>query len=78
MLAEPYLAPAARAARGPDLSWLCDDDEYFLLGDNRTDSMDSRRFGPVPASSITGAMWFRLPTHGLFGRRSANRADLTD
>lgn len=77
MLAEPYLAPAARAAPGPDLSWLCDDDEYFLLGDNRTDSMDSRRFGPVPATSVIGGMWFRLPTHALFGRSSSNRADLT-
>ncbi len=75
-LAEPYLAPAARAAPGPDLSWLCDDDEYFLLGDNRADSMDSRRFGPVPASAVIGGMWFRLPTHGLFGRRPSNRADL--
>lgn len=28
--------------------------EYFVLGDDRNDSVDSRIFGPVPASSIVG------------------------
>jgi signal peptidase I len=27
---------------------------YFVLGDNRPDSCDSRRFGPVPRASIIG------------------------
>lgn len=66
-LEEPYLTPEARAAPGPGLTWLCDDDEYFLMGDNRTDSGDSRRYGPVPASSIVGTMRLRLPTHRLLG-----------
>ena len=69
-LAEPYLTAGARAAPGPGLSWLCDDDEYFLMGDNRADSGDSRRFGPVPAASIVGRMRLRLPTHRLLGRSS--------
>ena len=69
-LAEPYLDPEALAAPGPALSWLCDDDEYFLMGDNRADSGDSRRFGPVPASQIVGKMWLRLPTRRLLGRGS--------
>ena len=69
-LAEPYLVgPEAQAARGPGLSWLCNDDEYFLMGDNRADSKDSRRFGPVPTSNIVGGMWLRLPTRCLLGRR---------
>ena len=67
-LEEPYLAPEARMLAGPGLTWLCDDDEYFLIGDNRADSADSRRYGPVPVSSIVGAMWLRLPTHRLLGR----------
>jgi signal peptidase I len=29
-------------------------DEYFLMGDNREDSLDSRWLGPVPRNRITG------------------------
>jgi signal peptidase I len=34
-------------------------DEYFLMGDNRAASLDSRIFGPVPRSYIVGRVWFR-------------------
>ena len=74
-LSEPYLAAGAQAAPGPGLLWVCDDDAYFLMGDNRADSWDSRRFGPVPASSIVGRMWLRLPTHRLLGRGSPGPID---
>lgn len=36
-----------------------DADEYFLLGDNRAASLDSRIFGAVPRSFIVGKVWFR-------------------
>ena len=74
-LSEPYLAVGARAAPGPGLLWLCDEDAYFLMGDNRADSWDSRRFGPIPASNIIGRMWLRLPTHRLLGRSSPDGID---
>ena len=73
-LSEPYLV-GAPAVPGPGLSWLCDDDAYFLMGDNRYDSWDSRRFGPIPASNIVGRMWLRLPTHRLLGRSSPDDID---
>jgi len=34
-------------------------DEYFLLGDNRNSSKDSRTFGPVNRSFIIGKVFFR-------------------
>ena len=34
-------------------------DEYFLLGDNRGSSLDSRNFGPVKEEYIVGKVWLR-------------------
>ncbi len=33
--------------------------EYFVLGDNRIASLDSRYFGPVPRANIVGRVWLR-------------------
>lgn len=33
--------------------------EYFVMGDNRINSMDSRQFGPIKDSSIIGRVWIR-------------------
>ena len=34
-------------------------DEYFVMGDNRDESLDSRSFGPISRSSIIGRVWVR-------------------
>lgn len=34
------------------------EDEYYVLGDNRAVSMDSRMFGPIDRSEITGRLIF--------------------
>ncbi len=37
-----------------DVPYTVPDDHYFLLGDNRSDSFDSRFWGPMPRASIIG------------------------
>jgi signal peptidase I len=51
-LDEPYLAPARRDHESG--TWSVPQDHYFLMGDNRRESCDSRRFGSVPFSSVVG------------------------
>ena len=35
------------------------ENEYYLIGDNRTNSLDSRRLGPIKFSFIKGRAWVR-------------------
>lgn len=41
-----------------------EENEYFVMGDNRNHSMDSRDFGPVAFDEITNIVitWFKLPS----------------
>ena len=41
-------------------TYILNKDEYFMMGDNRTASSDSRIWGPLPKDLIVGRVWLRL------------------
>lgn len=54
LLDEPYLAEPCRASNCPDESWTLSEGEYFVMGDNRNHSLDSRRYGAIQLELIVG------------------------
>lgn len=52
-----YLSPDVMTAG--DKTVQLANDEYFVMGDNRTASLDSRTFGPLPVKQIVGRVWIR-------------------
>ncbi|MBK7963217.1 MAG: signal peptidase I [Bdellovibrionales bacterium] len=62
---EVYWKPASQ---GSQLSLTVPDGQVFVLGDNRDDAYDSRKFGTLPLTDINGIakqVWFSLADAGL-------------
>lgn len=63
---EPFLTPEEHASPNSYEVWL-KEGEYFVLGDHRSVSRDSLRFGPVQEDQIVGKAFFRIWPLGKFG-----------
>jgi signal peptidase I len=66
ILEEPYLTNQTVTFGGEGTITL-GSDEYFVLGDNRQASSDSRVWGILPAHDIVGKVWLRVFPLGEFG-----------
>ena len=59
ILDESYINPKDKGAMA-NLALTLGENEYFVLGDNRPMSSDSRIWGPVSENLIIGRAWLRL------------------
>jgi signal peptidase I len=56
---EPYLAKGTAtfaAGAKKEQTFVCGPGQFFVLGDNRSRSVDSRTYGPIPRDSILGVI----------------------
>ena len=58
--AEPYLGGLPAAVGLDDRSWRLGAGEYFVMGDNRAHSTDSRHHGPIGADTVVGRARLRI------------------
>ncbi len=56
-LTEPYVT---NKGNGADMTVTLKSDEYFVMGDNRPESSDSRTWGTLPRENIIGRALVRL------------------
>ena len=58
---EPYTdGQKTLTVNGQELKTTLRDSEFFVMGDNRNHSRDSRELGPIPIQNIVSHVWIRL------------------
>lgn len=67
LLNEPYINEPCTAQNCRDDRWEIGENQYFLMGDNRNHSLDSRRIGAVGREFIVGEAVFRYFPISDFG-----------
>jgi signal peptidase I len=58
LLNEPYIDPHNESENYSTIT--LGDNQYFVMGDNRRESSDSRAWGPVPSYDMVGTPFLRL------------------
>ena len=53
-----YSLPPGSEGMSPITEIIVPAGQYFLLGDNSTNSSDSRFWGPLPGRNVIGRIWF--------------------
>lgn len=71
-IAEPYLL--RQGATGAISAQLVPGDSFFVMGDNREDSLDSRRWGTLPRNLVVGRVRMILWSSGDPGGEQTARA----
>ncbi len=65
---EPYLKTGSWSDLIETEEWRIDGNQYFVMGDNRDYSRDSRHYGPINGDLILGRAWFRYWPPERWGR----------
>jgi len=69
LLGEPYLERSFTEYQGAIREWWLGPDQYFVLGDNRDNSRDSRYWGLVPDENLVGRafyIWMNWSNDSIF------------